>query len=459
MSFKKCRSVYPVKIIKPFNRYKYDEQQELADFFEDLNDSDMILDTCVCDSPKRGVLKNVKTYAARHGCDYCECPAVSFKDSSMSKIQLTWPPSTMNGRPRTITAMRRIVDSIENEDENLTKEYVKGVKGRSVLLNQPRFDLFTDINAEYMHLVCLGVVKKVVGFIYKIGKNRTRVTKRKRTDPKLYNDLIILVKVPGDYSRRCRNLDPSVFKAQEYRNIVLVFFPIVLKNIDEKYKKERQLWLCLVFMIRSCTIPNEEYEFVCKDTILKSCELFFNLYFELYGQKHCSCSIHIVSSHLLKVRGNVPFTERSAFKFESFYSEMKNLYKPGTLATPKQILQNTYMKRSIEHHVCQKTIKYEKQNDSPKMEDNSLIYTFNDGKFDMYVIQSIEGEEFTCRKQGKFEFNSPLLPNHKWNTIGVYRKGPIGVKTFKLNKNNVKGKVISVLNMLITCPINVLNEK
>ena len=132
-----------------------------------------------------------------------------------------------------------------------------------------------------------------------------------------------------------------------------------MKNIPEKYKKERQLWLTLVFMIRACVIPNEEFENVCKATIVNACELFYNLYFEVFGQRNCSYSVHVVPSHLLKIRGNVPLTERSAFRFESFYAEMKKMFKAGTTSPLKQILQNTYMKRSIEHHVCQKTIVYE----------------------------------------------------------------------------------------------------
>ena len=359
VSFKTCRNVYPLRIIRPNEKYRYDEQEEMSNVLTDINSSDLILDTAVCDNPKRSKLRMAKSSCGTHGCEYCEAPSVQYKNNSMRKSHLTWPPSTMNGRPRTITAIRRIVNSIEEEDPNVTKDYVKGIKGRSVLLDQQNFDLILDLPTEYMHSTCLGLVNNLVHFTYKTGKTKHRNTNRKRCDTKEFNELIGTVEVVREFPRRCRNLDTAVYKALEYRNLILFFFPIVLKNIPEKYKKERQLWLTLVFMIRACVVPNEEFENVCKATIVSACELFYNLYFELFGQRNCSYSVHVVPSHLLKIRGDVPLTERSAFRFESFYAEMKKLFKAGTTSPLKQILKNTYMKRSIEHHVCEKTILYE----------------------------------------------------------------------------------------------------
>ena len=457
--FKKCRNIYPIKLIRPNEKFKYDEQQELANVINDLNTC-VVIDTAVCDNPKRSKLRMAKSCCGTHGCEYCEEPAISFKDNTMTRKQLTWPPTTMNGRPRTITGIRRIVNSIEEADYELPKNYLKGIKGRSVLLDQDNFDLILDLPTEYMHLVCLGNVKKMLAFTYKLGKDNNRVPKRKRCDPKLFNDIMKNIKVVFEFSRRCRNLDIGVYKAQEYRNVLLFFFPIIVQNIPEINKRERQLWLTLVFMVRSCVIPNAEFDNVSKDTIVSACELYYNLYFELFGQRNCTYSIHTVGSHLMKVRGNVPLTERSAFCFESFYSEMKNMFKAGTSSPLKQILQNTYMKRLLEHHVCEKNIVYkEAKENNTTLENNSLIYTYTNNKHELYVITSIDNDVFYCKRQGKFEFKSSLLPNYDWKSVGVYRCGPIGSENFIIPKAEVQGKVLKVLDKLITCPRNVLNEQ
>ena len=212
-------------------------------------------------------------------------------------------------------------------------------------------------------------------------------------------------------------------------------------------------------MIRSCIVPNEEFENVSRQSIFTACELFYNLYYELYGDKNCVYSVHVVPSHLLKIRGYVPFTERSAFQFESFYSEMKNLFKSGTTAPLKQILRNTVMKRKLEYHTCKKAISYSVPPKEDSLENNSLIYTYENNLYNLYVITKINGNDFLCKKQGKFQYQPSVLPNYDWKSIGVFRKGPIGTDIFNVHKSEIKGKVLSVLNMLVTCPENVLLEK
>ena len=283
VAFNNCRSVYPIRLIRPCDGYKYDEQEALREVINDINESQMILDTGVFDKLKRSVVKNVKGHSAIHPCEYCEAPAVTYTNDEQitaikekynqkkntcraqieslrnmpgnsqtseandrtinvleanmvqmdedekkeikqaGKKQLTWPASTMNGRPRTITSIRRIVNEIEAGEENLDRNYLKGIKGRSVLLDQPDYDFILDTPAEYMHLVCLGVCKRMIELTFKVGENRKRKTNRKLSPPSLYNSLIKYVKSPHEFSRRCRNLDFSVFKAQEFRNVVLFF--------------------------------------------------------------------------------------------------------------------------------------------------------------------------------------------------------------------------------------------
>ena len=138
---------------------------------------------------------------------------------------------------------------------------------------------------------------------------------------------------------------------------------------------------------------------------------------------------------------------------------MKNLFKAGTSSTLKQILQNTYMKRSLEYHCCEKTIFIQEQSKSDTMENNSLIYTYKENQHELYVIYEINNDELICKRQGKFQYRSPILPNYDWKSVGVYRRGPIGSEYFTIKRNEIHGKYLIVLDVLITCPLNVLHEK
>ena len=149
----------------------------------------------------------------------------------------------------------------KRQQDDLTNYDVKGIKGRSVLIDQPGFNFINDIPAEYLHSVSIGLVKRLIELTFNVGANRPRNTKRKLTPPATFNRLLSDIKVPHEFSRRIRDLDLNVFKAQEFRNLILFLFPVVLECLEPNCK-ERNLWLLLAFMIRACVVPNNDF-FLC----------------------------------------------------------------------------------------------------------------------------------------------------------------------------------------------------
>ena len=391
INIKNCRNIYPLRCIKPFNRIKYDEQSNIKCVLNDLNNNHCIMDFAVCDNPKRSILRNALSHSSLYACEYCESSAKPYvcqetstqvnehiqelavqisdleeqlntndndeqaiiieqlinelrtkQTTERKKIKhqhIVWPSDTMFGSLRTINSIMRISTAIatqrnsDEESEELSREERVGIVGTSILLHQPNFNMLNCLPVEYMHSVCIGVVKRLLELTFKVGVSRPTLSTRKLTSPKFYNDLICQVRVPREFSRRGRHLDLSVMKAQEMRNIVLFFFPLIVQCIDDNYAPEQSLWLLLGYMIRACIIPNNEFENVSKDEIKHCCNLFYKTYETVHGQKQCSYSIHVVCSHLLQIRGKHPLTTTSAFKFESYYSEMKQCFQPGTTTT------------------------------------------------------------------------------------------------------------------------------
>ena len=475
--FNHCRSVYPFKIIKPTNKYKVDEQQQIASVLEDINRNDLIIYCGVFDKMKRSVVKCTMSQSSYYPCEYCESRAKLFKEvikhnkgATSTKTHLVWPCDTRKGKLRTVNSVRQVVALIEASEGPLDRDVAKGIKGKSHFLDQPHFNFITGIPCEYMHLVCLGVGKCLTELTFNIGERRDRITKRKLSDPSMFNELIKQVQVVREFGRRCRNLDFSVYKAQEFRNLILFMFPLVIKCIDPSFTDEIKIWYNIAYMIRSCIIPNSEFRCIPDKKIVASCETFYRLFEKVYGEKNCSYSVHVVPSHLLQVRGTQPLTFRSAFKFESFYSEMKNLYVPGTTATPKQILKNTYIKRALEPHRCEKTIFYDCKKKHvegkpylPGLENNSLVYITNEqNEHQMYQIVEFDENNIDllrCIRQGKFKFQPSLTPALNWSQVGVYKIGPtLSEVIHVISKQDISGKVLKVDNLLITCPLNVLLE-
>lgn len=528
LTFNHCRNVYPIRIIKPAERFKYDEQVEFKRVLEDINANGITLDCAVFDNLKRSIILCKKNHAAKMACEYCVSCAVTYvnksrkttsliqrryeiqeqnlsqelsqlqdtqenpsenedvinlrqtltqleqeKESEVQKSgkkQLTWPAETRNGTLRTLDGIRAIAQEIERNPEILTTDpdFCQGIKGKSLLLDQPRFNLLKDAPCEYMHLVCLGTVRRLVELTFKVGESRERATKRKLSPPTLFNDKMRDIQVLRKFPRRCRNLDFSVMKAVEFRNIILFYFTIVVDCIEDEFKDEKRVWLHLSFMVRACVLPNNEFRNVDDNDVLSACEKFYKLYEKVYGQNNCTYSIHVAASHMLLIRGHRPLTFKSAFKFESFFSEMKNLFHPGTVSSIKQVLQNCFVKRILENHYCEKTIFFSPEKKpipgikfNPGKENNSLIYTTNDDNaVKMYVIQEIIDENhFNCKAQGKFKLNFPLVKEYNWSNVGVFRLGPVSEDLTIINRKDISGKVIKVDNYLFTCPNNVLNEQ
>lgn len=212
-------------------------------------------------------------------------------------------------------------------------------------------------------------------------------------------------------------------------------------------------------MLRSSVIPSEEFSACSISDIQKCCETYYKLYEELFGPLNCTYSLHVFCAHLLEIRTHGPLPETSAFKFESFYAEMRRSFVSETISPLKQILKNVLLKRNISKHICQNNI-FISNYDTP-MECNKLIYCYERNQYLIYEISEINQDVISCHKVGQYPVNFPEVANLNlnWSVVGIFKKGGVCSNTVKINSSQICGKVLCVRNYLITCPIIVLNEK
>ena len=507
--FAKCRNIYPHRIVKPLNRFPVENRDQFASFLEDLNQNNCHVTDFIGDNPKRAFVREALNHASYYACEYCEAKAVQFKDQVENRLErtkfeeqirdiqekidmlqdtpgtststdrsiemllnlkktieqdfrkkiksshLVWPSSTSNANLRTVHDINAIVHEIDNH-ETLTIDESKGFNGHSLLLYYDNFDFIRGISCEYMHCVCLGVIKRLLTLTFNLGEKRVRVTNRRLSNPSSYNNLMKNVRVPKEFSRRARNLDISVLKAQEMRNIALFFFPVVLQCI-ERTAKERRLWLLLSYVIRACCIPQEEFMNVDEHTILALSQQFYTLYEQLFSSKNCTYNTHVFSAHILLIRSRGPLTFTSAFPFEAFYAELRHSFTPGTMSPLKQMFQKVMLRRVLSYHCCETSIYFSSKD--TQLECNSLIYTHSNGKFTVYKIIEIFYDHLICYKLGKYPVTFVELPNIDWSCVGVFSIGGISEQPTTIQKCHVKGKVIRIMNYYLTCPNNILREK
>ena len=386
----------------------------------------------------------------------------SIKDISKKKSQVVWPASSRNGELRTVQKVKDIVTLIENDHTNeLSRDDKKGIVGKSPLLDLEYFNIVSDVPTEYLHSVCLGGSKRLTELTFNVGVTRTRVTRRQLSSPSTFNALMAKIKVPREFPRRARSLDFAVMKGTEFRNLCLFFFPIILECIPRR-SPERKLWLYFAYLLRACTIPSKEFQNLDDDVIEYCSANYYSLYEKTFSCRNCTYNTHVVFSHMEQMRFHGPLTETSAFGFENFYGELRRSFTPGTISPLKQIMGKVYLKRKISYHQCAPNIYL--SNYETALESNNYIYTFVHRQYQIYRIIDIEHEQtVSCKKIKVKTSRFAETPTLNWKNVGVFERTTEeeeeGEEIVQVERKFIAGKMIKVLNLFITCPNNILEEK
>ena len=83
-SFNNCRIVYPIKILRPINKYPMKNEQYFGQVLNDLQSNEIILSDFIADNPKRSFARNALCHSARYACEYCTSHGISTANSSVT---------------------------------------------------------------------------------------------------------------------------------------------------------------------------------------------------------------------------------------------------------------------------------------------------------------------------------------------------------------------------------------
>lgn len=200
---------------------------------------------------------------------------------------------------------------------------------RSPLLDiNPPIDMVKSFSLDFLHIICLGVMKALLkNWIF--GKVGERLTpKQKAVTDKLIG--MIKNQLPEEFQRRPRTIFECLkFKATEFRLILLYIGPLIFKRSLplEKYKHFMILHSALRILCSADTFSSH------KDLAKHLLRMFFQIAQILYGLKYCTSNLHGLV-HLAEDIDTFgcDLNKTSAFYFESFLGNLKNKvrtsYKP-----------------------------------------------------------------------------------------------------------------------------------
>jgi len=132
-------------------------------------------------------------------------------------------------------------------------------QGETLLLQIPNIGLVSAVALDYMHLVCLGITKKLL-LLWMKGPLTIRIG---NANTNLISQRLIALKssIPKEFSRKPRSLSEiKYWKATEFRQFLLYTGSIVLKSIlkQEIYEHFLTLHVAISILTTPTLIANNE---------------------------------------------------------------------------------------------------------------------------------------------------------------------------------------------------------
>ena len=266
------------------------------------------LSSIVCDAPARQYVKCIKGHCGYEGCERC-CQHGVYRNE---------------GRCITFPEMGNVTLQTDSSFRKKTKR--NHHVGSSPFL-QLNIDMITSFPLDYMHLVLLGVFKRMLllwtgqwnktkGHIHKLGlRERQNINHR-------------LMRIRKSYPKEFPRITTSLFhvkqlKAVELRTLLLYTGPYVFKGVLSEEKYTHFLYLHLAIRILASNSMVKEYSGLANDCL----KYFAHQFGKIYGKNHLVYNVHSLTHLAGDCMIHGPLDSFSAFPFETYLGRLKKLIR------------------------------------------------------------------------------------------------------------------------------------
>lgn len=260
----------------------------------------LALSAVICDAPARAFVKNVMGHNAYYGCERCVQRGVWNKKVTF---------------PETYAELRSDVQF----DEMTNAEHHKGASP----FRELSFGMVSQFPLDYMHLVCLGVMRRLILLWMKgplpsrIGPLATRLISASLLEMRK--------RLPREFARKPRSLaELERWKATELRQFLLYTGPLaLLGNISDNLYHNFMLLSVPMFILLSPRLSIEYCDYAEKLLLL-----FVQHYNDIFGSEFVVYNVHSLV-HLAQdsrmFQGSLDNV--SAFPFENFMCSLKKMIR------------------------------------------------------------------------------------------------------------------------------------
>jgi len=297
-------------------------QEFLKPLIQEINDKSFEVDVIICDSPARSFIKCTKYPGGYSACDRCIVRG-EYVEGRVTYEQL-------NCSLRTNESFRNQSD--EDHHTNL-----------SPLLQLP-LDMIKGFCLDYQHLVCLGVVRRILHYLM-TGPFCVRVGDRDISD---ISEKLVSLKpfFPSDINRKPRSLrEIKNWKATEFRSFLLYSGPIVLESLSETFYQHFLYLHAAIFIL--------SHKWLCKKFLSEARAFlvkFVQCSSRVYGSTFCVYNVHSLIHLADDMERFDSLDDCSAFPFENHMKTIKRKLR-STHHPLEQFSNRTAEEISCEPHV------------------------------------------------------------------------------------------------------------
>lgn len=306
------------------------------------------IEALICDTPAKAFVLCVKGHSGYSSCTKC------ITEGDYIGNRICFPQ---------IDAPLRSDDSfIQKIDDSYHKPDIT-----CSLLQIPNFKPVTNVLLDYMHLVCLGIMRKLM-YLWLDGDFYYRLQHRDIKEISIRLTTQLKPSIPIEFARKPRKLDYiKLWKATEYRSILLYTGQLAFKSILKKSVYTHFMVLHVIIRILSSRNLCDEYLSYVQDLI----RFFIKTFIKIYGVQNVSHNIHSLIHLVDDVKKFGPLNNFSAFKFENYMQVLKKYLRKAD--KPLEQVVRRCMEREINLSILSTDL-----SDSVQIHEN-LMSLHNDG--------------------------------------------------------------------------------
>lgn len=303
------------------------------------------IDCVICDAPAKSYVKKIKGHSGYYGCDKCSQPGVW-------KGKMTFP--------KIDSALR--TDDMFNQQED-EEHHI----GFSIFQNL-QIGMVSQFPMDYMHLVCLGVMKRLLSLWIKgplncrQGPAFVRRVNEKLTELRGY--------LPHEFLRKGRALcDVERWKAVEFRQFLLYTGPVILQGcLPTQFYEHFLLLFVSIYCLSSPLFVSTYCQYA--DQLLHA---FVNDVGGLYGEDQYVYNIHGLIHLAEDVSRFGVLDMYSAFPFESYLGKLKKLVRKPNFPLQQVVRRLSEEKHKVETTIPSKGIPKKQHRDGPILQQHQRL--------------------------------------------------------------------------------------